>query len=61
MKFWEASTAFVGKLNERIDKVLSVVAMKDRAHDKVEEYSGGMKRRINIAVALLSSNHPNNG
>jgi ABC-2 type transport system ATP-binding protein len=57
MKFWGSLYGLRGKkLNERIDKVLSVVAMKDRAHDKVEEYSGGMKRRINIAVALL--HHP---
>jgi len=27
--------------------------MEDRKHDKVKTYSGGMKRRINIASALL--------
>jgi len=57
LKFWGSLYGLRGKkLNERIDEVLSIVAMKDRAHDKVEEYSGGMKRRINIAVALL--HHP---
>lgn len=57
LKFWGSLYGLRGnKLNERIDEALSVVAMKDRAHDKVEEYSGGMKRRINIAVALL--HHP---
>lgn len=54
LKFWGGLYGLSGKnLNKQIEEVLSIVAMKDRAHDKVEEYSGGMKRRINIAVALL--------
>jgi len=40
-------------LRTRIDAALSVANLKDRAKDKVSEYSGGMKRRLNIAVALL--------
>ncbi len=38
---------------ERIAEVLSIVGLTDRASDKVETYSGGMKRRLNIACALL--------
>ncbi|KGX91510.1 ABC transporter ATP-binding protein [Pontibacillus marinus] len=38
---------------ERIAEVLSIVGLSDRASDKVEKYSGGMKRRLNIACALL--------
>lgn len=38
---------------ERIAEVLSIVGLTDRASDKVEKYSGGMKRRLNIACALL--------
>lgn len=40
-------------LRERITKVLTQTGLLDRAKDKVKEYSGGMKRRINIAAALL--------
>jgi len=57
LKFWGGLYGLKGKLlKERIDEALSFVAMNDRARDKVNEYSGGMKRRINIAAALL--HHP---
>ncbi|MFC0524989.1 ABC transporter ATP-binding protein [Pontibacillus salicampi] len=38
---------------ERIDSVLYKVGLLDRASEKVERFSGGMKRRLNIACALL--------
>jgi ABC-2 type transport system ATP-binding protein len=41
------------QLDERIATVLDVVGLTDRAHDRIEDYSGGMKRRANIAVGLL--------
>ncbi|MFZ5849716.1 ABC transporter ATP-binding protein [Nocardioides pakistanensis] len=37
----------------RVDEVLDVVGLTDRAGDQVKKYSGGMKRRLNIAVGLL--------
>ena len=37
----------------RIEEVLAVVGLSDRARDKVEEYSGGMQRRLNIAAGML--------
>jgi ABC-2 type transport system ATP-binding protein len=40
----------------RIDDVLEVVGLTDRAGDRTDQYSGGMKRRLNIAVGLL--HHP---
>lgn len=40
-------------LNARVDRLLGVVGLEDRAGDRVEHYSGGMKRRINIAAGLL--------
>ncbi|UFU05539.1 ABC transporter ATP-binding protein [Ruania halotolerans] len=40
-------------LKRRVDEVLDVVGLADRAKDPVKEYSGGMKRRLNIAVGLL--------
>ncbi len=41
------------KLTERIDETLNLLGLADRKNDKVKTYSGGMKRRINIASALL--------
>jgi ABC-2 type transport system ATP-binding protein len=38
---------------ERIDAVLEVVGLSDRAGDRTDQYSGGMKRRLNIAIGLL--------
>jgi ABC-2 type transport system ATP-binding protein len=35
------------------EKVLDFVGLVDRAADRVEHYSGGMKRRLNLAIALL--------
>ncbi len=33
---------------------LESVGLTERARDKVEKFSGGMKRRVNLAVALMS-------
>ena len=41
------------RLQERIAHVLEVDGLADRAKDRIETYSGGMKRRANIAVGLL--------
>jgi ABC-2 type transport system ATP-binding protein len=40
-------------LRERVDDVLEIVALADRADEAIEKYSGGMKRRINIAAGLV--------
>ena len=40
-------------LSARIDGVLDLVGLADRADDRVAEFSGGMKRRANIAAGLL--------
>jgi ABC-2 type transport system ATP-binding protein len=40
-------------LNECIARVLGLVNLVDRARDKPATFSGGMKRRLNIAAALL--------
>jgi len=36
-----------------IDEALALVGLKDRAKDRVGTFSGGMKRRLNLAAALL--------
>jgi ABC-2 type transport system ATP-binding protein len=42
------------QLRARADEVLDFVAMSDRAGDPVSSFSGGMKRRINLAVGLIN-------
>jgi ABC-2 type transport system ATP-binding protein len=42
-----------GSLNERVDEILDVIELSDRADDQTKEYSGGMKRRLNIGLGLL--------
>ncbi|MFP4512281.1 MAG: ABC transporter ATP-binding protein [Acidimicrobiales bacterium] len=37
----------------RIDEVLEVIGLTDRADDRADEFSGGMKRRLNIGIGLL--------
>ena len=40
-------------LKIRIDEILVLIGLDDRKNDLIKTYSGGMKRRINIAAALL--------
>ncbi|HZW26924.1 MAG TPA: ABC transporter ATP-binding protein [Trueperaceae bacterium] len=40
-------------LGRRVDEVLELVGLTDRAGSLARTYSGGMKRRLNIAVGLL--------
>ena len=40
-------------LDERIDEVLEMVDLTDRADDLVDRYSGGMRKRLDIAGSLL--------
>ena len=42
-----------GEAAARIDEVLDVVEMRDRAKDRVGGYSHGMRQRLGIAAALL--------
>ncbi len=44
------------QLNTRIDEILTRVGLLDRANDRVETFSGGMQRRIELAKGLL--HHP---
>ncbi|HZV66582.1 MAG TPA: ABC transporter ATP-binding protein [Telluria sp.] len=41
------------QLKARCDQVLALVKLADRAADKPSTFSGGMKRRLNIAAALM--------
>jgi ABC-2 type transport system ATP-binding protein len=41
------------KLRQRVDDLLEMVGLSERAKDLVDKFSGGMKRRVNIAAGLL--------
>jgi ABC-2 type transport system ATP-binding protein len=41
------------QLRERVPQVLQLVGLLDRAKDPATQFSGGMKRRLNIACALV--------
>src|SRR5690348_16227509 len=41
------------ELKDRIQDVFEIVNLTERGHERVRKFSGGMKRRLNIAAALL--------
>jgi ABC-2 type transport system ATP-binding protein len=54
LTFWGKMYGLRGPaLKSRVSEVLEVIGLSDRANDRVGKYSGGMKRRVNIGVALL--------
>jgi ABC-2 type transport system ATP-binding protein len=54
LNFWGKMYNLRGAaLQQRVDEVLDMVGLADRQKGRVEKFSGGMKRRLNIGVALL--------
>jgi ABC-2 type transport system ATP-binding protein len=54
LSYWGAAYGLRGaRLKERVGAVLEVVGLADRAKEPVKRYSGGMKRRLNFACALV--------
>ena len=54
LSFWGKMYNLRGaQLRERVDGVLKLIGLSGRQHDRIDTYSGGMKRRVNIGVALL--------
>ncbi len=52
--FWGKMYGLRGPvLKQRVDEVLDVIGLTDRQKGRLGKFSGGMKRRVNIAVALL--------
>ncbi len=41
------------ELKEKVNEALKFVGLVDRQKEKVKKYSGGMKRRLNIACAIV--------
>lgn len=54
LEFWGKMYGLRGApLHKRVDEVLDMVGLRDHARGRIERFSGGMKRRINIGAALL--------
>ncbi len=52
--FWGKMYGLGGTgLRRRVDEVLEMISLADRQNERLSRYSGGMKRRVNIGVALL--------
>lgn len=57
LDFWAGIYGLRGNTKkERIAEAIEVSRLADRIKDRVSQYSGGMKRRLNIAVSLM--HHP---
>lgn len=57
LEFFGALYGLKGKvLKERIQEALKVTGLEDTKKQKVKKFSGGMKRRLNIAAAIM--HHP---
>ena len=54
LRFWGGLYGLSGASLERaVDRVLDLVGLADRAKEQVNSYSGGMKRRLNLALGLV--------
>lgn len=52
--FWGSAYGLTGdKLEQRIQQVLIDVGLESRQKEPVKQFSGGMKRRLNFACAIL--------
>jgi ABC-2 type transport system ATP-binding protein len=41
------------ELNRRVGRILTAIGLEDKAGDRVRTFSGGMKRRLNLGIALV--------
>jgi ABC-2 type transport system ATP-binding protein len=41
------------QIKQRTEELLSVLGLSDSAHKPVEKFSGGMKRRVNLAIGVM--------
>jgi linearmycin/streptolysin S transport system ATP-binding protein len=54
LRFFGALFGLAGRpLHQAIDAALDLVGLADRARDAVKTFSGGMKRRLNLAAGVL--------
>ncbi|MBG9588080.1 ABC transporter ATP-binding protein [Cytobacillus firmus] len=56
LEFFAALYGLRGKeKRQRMDEVMELVSLTDHIHKMVSDYSGGMKRRLSLAISLLHS------
>lgn len=56
LEFFGSLYGLSGKaLKDRVDEVLDIIQLKDKKDQDVCEFSGGMKRRVNIGIALMNN------
>jgi ABC-2 type transport system ATP-binding protein len=54
LNFWGSLYKLGGsELKARVNETLTRVGLSERANDKVQDFSGGMKRRLNLCMGLL--------
>ncbi len=54
LAFWARMYGLSGAaLKDAVSEALILAGLEDRSKERVEKYSGGMKRRINIAAGIL--------
>jgi ABC-2 type transport system ATP-binding protein len=54
LQFWGKMYGLRGaQLNQRVEEVLELAGLTERQKGPVSKFSGGMKRRLNIGLALL--------
>lgn len=54
LEFFGSLYGLKGKLlKEKIDEALEITGLPDKKKEKVKKFSGGMKRRLNIAAAIM--------
>ncbi len=41
------------RLQQRVDEVLAAIGLAERAHHRVDTFSGGMQRRLNLGAGLI--------
>ncbi len=52
--YWGAAYDLRGKaLKTRVEEVLELIGLQDRADEAVKKYSGGMKRRLNFGCGIV--------
>lgn len=57
LEFFGSLYGLSGKLlKERINEALEITGLSDKKKEKIKKFSGGMKRRLNIAAAIM--HHP---
>lgn len=56
LRFWGEMQGIPSQnLKQEIQEKLALMELQERARDRVKTYSGGMKRRLNLAVGLLGN------